>query len=330
MSSLQEQLTKYLADLHSIEQQALAQMRVAPLLAGEPELADAFERHCRETVEHERKIRERLGERGASPSIVKDLLGTLTGKGFVAFAKAQPDTPGKLVVHAFSYEHMELAAYAMLALVAERADDRAVLATAREIAGEEGAMAARLSASFDRAAEASLRETDPAELDEQLTKYLADAHAIEAQSLRLLDRAPELAGADSLAQAYAGHRVETEDHLKRVGERLHARGSSPSRVKDAVLALGGLNWSAFFQVQPDTPAKLAAFSYAFEHLEIGAYEMLRRVAERAGDEETRQLAVSILAQERSAAERLRSLFETALDASLPDLDGPEQRDAEHA
>src|SRR5436305_13313251 len=115
--SLQDQLTKYLTDLHSIEQQALAQMRAAPALAGDAELADAFSRHCQETVEHERAIRECLGDRGTSPSTVKDLLGTLTGKGFVAFARAQPDTPGKLVVHAFSYEHMELAAYEMLARV---------------------------------------------------------------------------------------------------------------------------------------------------------------------------------------------------------------------
>jgi ferritin-like metal-binding protein YciE len=319
MSSLQDQLTKYLTDLHSIEQQALAQMRAAPMLAGDPELADAFARHCHETVAHERRIRECLGERGASPSIVKDLLGTLTGKGFVAFARAQPDTPGKLVVHAFSYEHMELAAYEMLAHVARLADDQAVVVTAREIAGQEDAMAARLSASFDRVAEASLREVDPDGLEQQLDRYLADAHAIEAQSLQLLDRAPKLAGADSLATVYAEHRSETEDQLERVGERLRARGSSPSQIKDAVLRLGGLNWSAFFGAQPDTPAKLAAFSYAFEHLEIGAYEMLGRVARRTDDEETQQLAASILAQERGTAERLHSLFATALEASLSQI-----------
>lgn len=32
--------------------------------------------------------------------------------------------------------------------------------------------------------------------------------------------------------------------------------------------------------QPDTPPKLAGFAYALEHLEIGSYELLRRVAER--------------------------------------------------
>ncbi len=44
----------------------------------------------------------------------------MTGQGFALFAKFQPDTPGKLVAHAYSYEHMELAAYDLLGRMAER------------------------------------------------------------------------------------------------------------------------------------------------------------------------------------------------------------------
>ena len=43
------------------------------------------------------------------------------GKGFMLFAKLQPDTPGKLLAHALSYEALEVASYALLARVAERA-----------------------------------------------------------------------------------------------------------------------------------------------------------------------------------------------------------------
>ena len=35
-TDIQEQLTKYLIDAHSIEEQALAQLRTAPKLAGRP------------------------------------------------------------------------------------------------------------------------------------------------------------------------------------------------------------------------------------------------------------------------------------------------------
>lgn len=317
MTELSEQLTKYLTDVHSIEQQALAQMRVAPDLAGDPELAQAFARHCEETIEHECAVRERLADRNASPAMLKDLLGTLTGKGFAAFARAQPDTPGKLVAHGFSYEHMERAAYEMLAHVADLAGDGETAAVARRIGAQEEAMAERLGSGFDRAVEASLREVAEEDLPEKLDSYLADAHAIEAQSLQLLAKGSDIAGVERLAEAYAEHRSETERQQQRIAELLEQRGGSPSRLKDAALRLGALNWGAFFQAQPDTPAKLAAFSYAFEHLEIGSYELLARVARRAQEPRAERLAQEILIEERAAAERLHALFVPALEASLP-------------
>ena len=48
-NTLDEQLNKYLTDVHSIEQQALAQMRLAPRVAGDPALRRAFAEHLRET-----------------------------------------------------------------------------------------------------------------------------------------------------------------------------------------------------------------------------------------------------------------------------------------
>ena len=122
-TNLEEQLIKYLTDAHSIEQQALIQMRLAPRIAGDPEIAALFSAHEQETEEHERLVRERLQAAGADRSLIKDLAGLATGAGFALFAQAQPDTPGKLVAHAFSYEHMELAAYQLLARVAALAGD---------------------------------------------------------------------------------------------------------------------------------------------------------------------------------------------------------------
>ena len=61
----------------------------------------------------------------------------LGGKGFLLFARLQPDTPGKLLAHALSYEALELAAYELLARVAERATARQN--EPRRIAGFNGA-----------------------------------------------------------------------------------------------------------------------------------------------------------------------------------------------
>jgi ferritin-like metal-binding protein YciE len=72
----------------------------------------------------------------------------------------------------------------------------------------------------------------------------------------------------------------------------------------------------FFGAQPDTPAKLAGFSYAFEHLEIASYELLRRVAGRAGDPETEAAADTILGEERAAADKVYAAFDAAVDAAL--------------
>jgi ferritin-like metal-binding protein YciE len=313
-SSLSEQLVKYLTDVHAMEVQALAQMRAAPKLAGDPVLAKAFEAHREETERHEALIRERLDAHDASPSRIEDLLGAVSGKGFVLFARVNPDTPGKLAAHAFSYEHLELAAYDLLARVAERAGDGETVDVARRIRAEEDAMAARIGGSWERTVAASLSGKD--DLDKQLLKYLADAHALEAQAIQLLERGPKIAGDGELARVFEAHLAESHGHQQEIEARLEARGGKPSALKDAALRLGALNWGTFFQAQPDTPAKLAAFAYAFEHLEIGGYEQLKRVAQRAGDIDTSHVARRILEEERAAAEKLYGTFESALEASL--------------
>ncbi len=314
--TLEQQLTKYLTDVHSIEEQALVQMRLAPRIAGDPEIASAFATHERETERHETLIRERLQAREAQPSTVKDLAGKLTGAGFALFARLQPDTPGKLVTHAYSYEHMELAAYDLLGEVAERAGDAATVNVAGQIRQQEQAMSERVAGLFDRAVQASLGEKGAEDLQEELNGYLSDVHAIESQATQLLNKGAKIAGSGELASTYEHHLAQTREHARLIEERLQAREASPSRLKDTGLSLGGLNLGGFFAAQPDTPAKLAGFSYAFEHLEIAAYELLIRVAGRAGDGETEAVGQQILQQERAAAEQIQARFPVALDASL--------------
>jgi ferritin-like metal-binding protein YciE len=313
---LDEQLTKHLTDVHSIEEQALQQMVVAPRMARDPELARAFREHLAETREHERRVRARLAARSADPSRVKDLAGRAGGIGMVLFARAQPDTPGKLVAHAYSYEHMEMAAYELLALVAERDGDAETVELARSIRDEEEAMAQRLEQGFDRAVDASLRAVAASDLGDQLDNYLQDAHAIEAQSLQLLTHAPGLAGDPDLAKAFEDHLHETRSQQEAIEARLEAHGTRPSRFKSVLLRVGGVSLGGFFGAQSNTPARLAGFAFAFEHLEIAAYEQLRRVSERAGDEETARVAERIAGEERAAAAGIRARFEAAVEESL--------------
>jgi UDP-glucose 4-epimerase len=299
-----EQLVKYLADVHSIELQALAQLRAAPRIAGEERLREAFERHLVETEDQERRVRERLEALGGKPSKLKDAAGAAGGWAMAAFAASQPDTPGKLTMHAYSYEHMELAAYELLRRLAERAGDEETARMAADVAAEEARMAERLEQSFDVAVEASLGAADGDELDAVLLAYLRDVHALEKQAAELLEVGAERVDDEQLEAAFREHLEETRRHLERVEALLEERGARASVLKDAALKAGGLNLSAFFGAQPDSTTKLAGFAYAFEHLEVAAYELLQRVAARAGNEGVVAAAEEILAEERRAAERV--------------------------
>jgi ferritin-like metal-binding protein YciE len=314
--SLNDQLVKYLADAHSIEEQALVQMKRAPKIAGEPGLEAIFREHEAETAEHEQLIRQRLEAHDAEPSKLKEIVMRAGGAGFAIFAQLNPDTPGKLTAHAYSYEHLELASYELLQRVAARAGDTKTELVAKRIGEQEKAMGERLAEHFDAAADASLREVDPADLGDKVTSYLADAHALEAQAISLLEGGEKLVGDDQLAALMREHLEETREHERLVKARLEALDSGPSRIKDAALAMGGLNWGGFFKAHPDTPGKLAAFSYAFEHLEIAGYELLKRVAQRARDQETVALCERILMDERGAAQKIAAQFDHATDASL--------------
>jgi ferritin-like metal-binding protein YciE len=311
-----KQLLKYLSDVHSIEEQALTQLRVAPRMVGDETLADVYRRHLAETEEQERRVRAAIEARGADPSIVKDVAGKAGGLAMLTFARSQPDTPGKLTAHAYSYEHMEIAAYELLRRIARHGGDEEAAAMAREICAEETEMAARLEACFEIAVDASLRAVSDRKLDTHLNHYIADAHALEQQALQVLQASPKLLSDAQLAAPFEDHLEETREHERRIRERLEARGASPSRVKDAALRVGGLNIGGFFAVQPDTPIKLAGFAFAFEHIEAAGYELLKRVAQRAGDEETAVVAGEILAQERAQGDRVRESFDRAVAVGL--------------
>jgi len=314
--TIQEQIVKYLGDIHSIEEQALVQMKIAPKIAGDPTLKAAFERHIGETEDQKRRVEERLDALGGSPNKIKDLAGAASGPFFALFAELNPDTPGKLTSHAYSYEHMELAAYELLSRIAERAGDEQTALLGKEVGRQEGEMARRLSDNWDVAVSASLGKKDPDDLGEQLNKYLADAHAIESQAEKMLKKAIDIGGDPKLSQDYEEHLQQTKNHKALIEARLEARGAGSNFLKDAVMKLGALNWGTFFAAQPDTPAKLAGFAYAFEHLEIAGYEQLRRVAERAGDEASVGTAKAILLEERHAAETIWDGFDRAIDSSL--------------
>jgi ferritin-like metal-binding protein YciE len=159
-------------------------------------------------------------------------------------------------------------------------------------------------------------------IDEQLIKYLTDAHAIEEQSLGVLRRARRSSARADLREIYEQQLVRAELHRELLEARLQAHGAKSSALKDAAMRLGAFNWGLIFQAQPDTPGKATTFAFALTHLKIAGYELLKRVAARAGDEATVAVAERVLAEERDGASRLSASFDTAAEASFDAREAP--------
>ena len=149
-----------------------------------------------------------------------------------------------------------------------------------------------------------------------LVTYLRDAHAMEEKSLQTLQAAVAVAGDPQLESLYQGHVAETQRHLELLKDRLEAHGTSRSLLKDLGGRLAAVGVGAGLVVQPDTPAKLLAVAYAFEHFEIASYELLRRVAQQAGDHDAVEMADKILVNERQAAEKLAASYDLALERAV--------------
>ena len=158
---------------------------------------------------------------------------------------------------------------------------------------------------------------DRSPFEEKLTDYIEDAHALEQHVKVALDAlissAPDV---PELQDPLNHHKQETEQHIRRLEERLAAYDKTPSRVKDAGMIFGAAGLGALSKVRKDNAGKAARDGYTAEHLEIASYELLERVAKRAGDEATAEVARLNRADEVAMANKLAESWDLALDVSL--------------
>lgn len=168
-----------------------------------------------------------------------------------------------------------------------------------------------------------------AEENRHVLQQLKDVHAIEEQGLRQLERACELAKDSEIQEVYHEHLEESREHERLVKERIEAYDEEPSAITDLTMQAGALGVRQLSDYDPHNASKLAAHFYAFEHLEVASYELLCRIAQDAGDEETVEMAKQIAEQERNAAEKVAGTFDAAVKALLEseDEEQPEE-DAE--
>jgi ferritin-like metal-binding protein YciE len=145
------------------------------------------------------------------------------------------------------------------------------------------------------------RKAMPDQLDAQLVKHIDEALAMEQNVLRMLEGMISTTDDPEIKRELQQHRLETQGHADRMEKRLHAHGASPSMVREAGGILGALMKSVVDLARPEKAGRNARDGYATEHMEIASYELLARVADRAGDEETAAAAREILQDEQKMA-----------------------------
>jgi len=154
------------------------------------------------------------------------------------------------------------------------------------------------------------------DLQEQLTKHIDEALAMEQNVLRMLDGMIETTADDEIKGELRTHKAETERHADLLQQRLEAHGESPSTVREATGILGALMKSVADMARSEKAGRNARDGYATEHMEIAAYQLLERVAERAGDEETAEVARQNRADEERMAQKIDANWDRFAELSL--------------
>ncbi len=159
-------------------------------------------------------------------------------------------------------------------------------------------------------------EAPASSLHDQLLQSIDEAIAMEESVKRLLDGMIATTDDPQVIDLLEHHKVETEQHSQRLRARLDAHGAKPSMVREATGILGALAKLPLDFVRGEKAGRNARDAFAAEHMEIAAYQLLERVARRAGDEETAEVARRNRAEEEAMARRLDEHWDTFAESLL--------------
>jgi ferritin-like metal-binding protein YciE len=157
-------------------------------------------------------------------------------------------------------------------------------------------------------------------LQQKLVDYIEDAHAMEQNVSRMLDSMMATTKDPEIEEMLRHHKEETERHEQRLRERLDALGVGSSTRKQAQTIATALMKGAADQVRGDQAGKNARDGYVSEHMEIAAYQLLERLAERAGDTETAEVARQNRADDEAMAQKIDSNWDKFLELTLTEND----------
>ena len=153
----------------------------------------------------------------------------------------------------------------------------------------------------------------------KLIEYVQNVHALEQNVLLMLDSMIVTTRDEEIVRLLRRHKEETRRQQRRLSERLRALGGGPglASVGKDLAAIAAAQVKGIADLwRSDKPVQNARDAFVTEHLEIAAYEMLERLAERAGDEETAAVARDNRAEEEAMAQRIAENWDRFLDLTL--------------
>jgi ferritin-like metal-binding protein YciE len=156
-------------------------------------------------------------------------------------------------------------------------------------------------------------------LRRKLADYVEYAHALERNVLLQLDSLILNTNDPELAAMFRRHKEESRRQLERLRERRAAlgRGAGLSSAGKDLAAIAAAQVKGLGDVlRGDKGVQNARDAFVTEHVEIAAYELLERLAERAGDPETAAVARESRAEEEAMAERISENWDAFLDLTL--------------
>lgn len=151
---------------------------------------------------------------------------------------------------------------------------------------------------------------------EQLIDFLQEAHATEVNVGLMLNSMIQSTSDPQIVADLEHHKEETARHEQSLRDRLQAHGADTSKTKEAPGVLGAMAKGLLDQVREDKPMKNARDGFATEHVEIAIYQLLERLAQRAGDQETAEIARQNRADEEAMAEKIASTWDKVIDLTL--------------
>ena len=151
---------------------------------------------------------------------------------------------------------------------------------------------------------------------EKMLDYVENAHAME-QSIQLQLTAMISSTDDpEIVKELQHHKQETEQHEQRLRERLDDLGRGTSTRKEAQTVAGSLVKGIADQVRGDQAGKNARDAFTTEYMEIASYELLERLANRAGDTQTAEVARTNRAEDEAMAQRIAANWDRFVDLTL--------------